>query len=157
MKKAHLLIVVLFALFMSGCWESAPQMVKGDETSSKKVLIASDATNYKKEVVTKVVDALVKDGCFVKVIGLDDLKTVNSDQFGAVVIVNPFLYSNIDPRADDYIKANPEAKKKIILFVTAGRELAEQYFSVDAVTGASVMETADSKANEIVSLVKKRF
>jgi menaquinone-dependent protoporphyrinogen IX oxidase len=156
MKKTCLLLV-LFALFLSGCWESAPQMVKGDETSSKKVLIASDATNFKKEVVTKVVDALVNDGYFAKVIGLDDLKTVNSEQFGAIVIVNPLLYSNIDSRADDYIKANPEAKKKIILFVTAGIERSEQYFSVDAVTGASVSETADSKANEIVSLVKKRF
>jgi hypothetical protein len=154
--KKYVLLMVVFAFLASGCKDNMAKLEAGDASSTKKVMIASDKTDFKKEVVTKVSEALIKDGYFVKVTGLDELNSADTAQFGAVVILNPCWAGAMDGKVSDYMK-NHVDDKKVIIFTTAGNGTWKPDLKVDVITGASVMETADSKANEIVSLVKKRF
>lgn len=147
---------MVLAFLASGCKDNMAKLEAGEASSTRKVFIAADTSDFKKEVVTKAVAGLVKDGYYVNVAGLDALKSADTAKFGAVVIVNTCWAGAMDGKVTDYMKDHAD-DTKVIIFTTSGDGKWRPDVKVDAVTGASVMETADSKAQEIVSLVKKRF
>jgi hypothetical protein len=154
--KKYMLFVIVFAFLVSGCKDNMTKIEAGDASFAKKVMIASEKSDFKKDVVIKAMGALVNDGYFVQVTGLDDLKTADTAQFGAVVVLNSCWAGAIDGKVNDFMKSHAD-DKKVIIFTTSGDGNWKPDLKVDVITGASVMETADSKAQEIVSLVKKRF
>jgi len=155
MKRA-LLLIIFFSFFASGCKDNMTKIEAGNASFAKKVMIASEKSDFKKDVVIKAMGALVKDGYFVQVTGLDDLKSADTAQFGAVVILNSCWAGAMDGRVNDFMRDHPD-DRNVIIFTTAGDGKWKPDLKVDVISGASVMETADSKAQEIVGLVKKKF
>ena len=154
--KKYILGMMVFAFLISGCKDNMTKIEAGDASFAKKVMIASEKSDFKKEVVIKAMEALVKEGYFVQVTGLDDLKTADTAQFGAVVILNPCWAGSMDGKVSDFMKGHAD-DQKVIIFTTSSDGKWKPDLKVDLISGASVMETTDSKAQEIVGLVKKKF
>jgi len=85
----------------------------------KKVLIASRASDFKKAVVSKVVESLKTDSVYIKIIGLSKIMEESTSAFQAIVLINTNMGRNLDPNAKAFLAAHPN-QGNIIVLTTSG-------------------------------------
>ena len=160
-----ILMTGLFVLLVTaGCQDEMAYLEKGSPSAERKVLIAGSASEFKQDVVTRVVKKLGTEKYYFKIIGLDGLEQEDLSQFGAVLLVARFAAGRMDARVTQFLKKDP-TNKKVIVFYTIGSDRADAVASaqaragiqVDAVTSASLPAQAEQRADELVSLIEARF
>ncbi len=148
-------LMISLNIVLLGC---TSRMVKtterGDKDCKKKVLIATQQSRFKEAVVSRVVAALEKDTCYVKIIDLRKLAGESTENYEAIVIVNTCWAGRLNRHARKFLK-NVQEKEKIILLTTAiGEDWKPKAVKVDAVTSASKMNKADAIADLIIDKVQ---
>jgi len=160
MQKIMLIsLVVLF--FVCGCEQDNVFFEKGDLNSSRKVLIAGTTSQFKKEVVAKIIEKLGTQDYYFKVIGLNQLEKEKTENYRAILLVTAFMAGKIDGRVKQYLQKNP-SDPKIIVFYTRGTEdplpdWSKPDIKVDAVSSSSLSDRVDKRVDELISLIIKRF
>lgn len=138
-------------IIISGC---SLGMVKGLERGNKhcdkRILIATQQSEFKEVVVSRVLDGLVKDACYIKVMDLKKLASESTGKYQAIVILNTCWVWRLNRHARGFLKESSE-KERIILLTTANDEnWRPKKVQVDAITSASKMDRADSVAERII-------
>jgi len=83
------LVLVMAFLAFYGCAAKAVNTTEwGDLKADQRVLIATQRSEFKEAVVSRVVEDLEKDLCYVKVIDLKQLKIDSATDYDAIVVVN---------------------------------------------------------------------
>ena len=152
---------MFLGIVFCGC-AGTPVMIleRGDKDAAKRVLIATEQSEFKEAVTSRIMDTLEQEGCFVRLIGLENLADESVGHYGAIVIINSYEFWQIDWDASDFIDSVDEkAQEKIILLTTVGGTLQEQIFNpgrgnVDSISSASVMSKADSISGEIIEKIQ---
>lgn len=147
--------VLFVGIALSGC---APCMVReveiGDKSRTNRILIATQQSEFKEAVVSKVVDALKNHAGYIKVIGLGKLAEESSEDYDAIAIINACMVWQLDPQASDFLDSVQE-KEKVVLLTTAGGEgCRPEKAQVDAITSASKMSKVDRIAETLVNKVR---
>ena len=151
------LSLIILGAVISAC---APQMVKerelGEITAARKVLIAMQQSEFKEAVISGVVDALEREGCFVNVINSDKLSRSRTEDYEAVVVLDSFKAWRLNKHVRKFLKNVHDGEKhKIIFVVTANFQgLVPDIVGVDTITSASRMEKADVVTGEIIEKVR---
>jgi hypothetical protein len=133
---------------------------RGDKDAAKRVLIATEQSEFKEAVTARIMDALEQKGCFIRLIGLENLADESVGHYGAIVIINSYEFWQIDWDASDFIdSADEQEQEKIILLTTVGGSLQEQIFNpgrgnVDSISSASAMSKADGISAELIEKIK---
>ena len=148
--------VVLLATLASCAHAPVVDRTLNDERLASKVLIATDKGAYKQLLVDKIVAGLKDRPCFIKVVGLDQLRADIGGDFDCLVIVNTCHAWSIDGRANGFIKATSD-KGKVVLVTTSRTGWRPQIPGVDSMTAASKKHTADDVAGRVVAQVLKRL
>lgn len=137
-------------LVIYGC---APKMVKtierGNPGAATRVLIASEASDFKQAVIEQVVTGYAERDLFFKITGLQNLADETATDYAAVIIINSCVAWQLNPRANAFIKkaAMPE---KVILLTTAGdQDWQPGVEGVDAITAASISADIERTADKI--------
>jgi uncharacterized membrane protein len=148
-----------FLIFLSlVVWGCVSPLVETTESrpvavSKSSVLIATQKTKFKQEVVSEIRNALNNHSIFIKIVDVKNLKDEGARDFSAVVIINRALAGRPDPRVESYIDYEPQ-KNKIILLTTGILDAWKpDTEGVDAMTLASVIKKSDKIAKKIVSKV----
>jgi hypothetical protein len=128
------------------------------ETESGKVLITAQKSDYKSLVVEELTAKLQSVTARVEVTGLNALKEIDPAQYDALVLINTCMAWEPDPRAVRFLNAHPEVQERTVLFTTSGDgswlpDLQKRSWSVDALSGASAVESAGTKAARIYELI----
>jgi len=157
MKKQFfygLLLVSLSITFSVSASQSGENYTE-DQNPEKIVLIATEESQFKKAVVSKVTEALEKHSCSVKVTDLEKLSDESIQNYQAIVIINTCRVSQLNKHVRKFLKkVNEDEKKKIILLTTAKREAWKpKEAEVDAITSASKMNKVDSIAETIIKKI----
>jgi len=148
-----------FLLFLSlVVWGCASPPVETTESRpvdipKSRVLIATQNTKFKQEVVSEIRSALNNHSIFIKVVDVKNLRFEGALDFSAVVIINRALAGRPDPRVESYIDNEPQKNKIIILTTGVLDAWKPDTESVDAMTSASVIRKSDKIAQKIVSKV----
>jgi hypothetical protein len=155
------IVAVAAGLLLSGCMTNMPPSEVGSRDNPRKVLIASEDTGFKRNVVDRLVGKLGTRDWYFHIIGLDGLAAQDAAPYGAVLILAHMRGGRIDGRAMGYVRDDP-ANPKVILFYTRGAEtpLPESLqpdLQVDAVSSASRTDRVDTRAEELSALIAKRF
>ncbi len=163
MKAARLLAPALLPLLLMACSVGRSVVPPSDigtyevgaETTDTKILLASSDSDFKVEVARRLSESLEDRLVYVKFIGLKQLMKEDVSDYAAIVLMTRCTSWAIDPETKAFLEKNPELSG-IIVLITSGDggwkpEMEGKKF--DAVTSASVLENADSVAEEILEKV----
>jgi hypothetical protein len=123
----------------------------------KKVLIASRASVYKTGLVEKIKKAFKDDSVFIKCIGLAQLKTENTDGYGAIVLINTCMAWDWDRNVRAFLKSGKDTRPVIVLTTSGSGDWLpkKKKWHVDAVAAASLKTNVDGVAGEMVLKIKQ--
>jgi hypothetical protein len=143
-------------LVFFGCAARAVKTTEwGDVRADQRVLIATQRSEFKEAVVSRILEDLRKDLCYVKVIDLRGLKDEPTAEYDAVIVVNTCKAWSLSRGASRFVK-DFEDKEKVVLLTTAGGgDWMPKSAGVDAITSASKSQKVDPLAHEIVGRVRK--
>lgn len=153
-------LAVLFVL--SGCMQDIQSLEKGNPAAARKVLVAGAGSDFKNQVVMKVVQALSAEDCYIKIVSPDNLSEEKTGGYNAILLVTAMMAGRLNGQIVKFIAGDP-ANPKVIVFCTSGDEnlqtdrIRAVIGKADAVTSASVVARVDERARQILDLVRKRF
>jgi hypothetical protein len=148
---------VLMACFLisTGCsLKTVDTSETGDKTTAKsKVLIATQKSRFKDEVVSEIKKVLDDKVKYIKVVDVKWLPNESVDNYRAIVIINACMAGRPDPRVESFIDTIQDKKKLVVL--TTGRLDSWKPDSpeVDAITSASSMSESGVVARRIADKV----
>jgi hypothetical protein len=153
----------LLALFLAFNLSVFASEVQGEKDArkaiEKKVLIATQESPFKKAVISRVEEALQKEGYSLKSIGLKELSGESAGYYQAIVIVNTCRAWQLNGQVRRFLKNIPvNEKRKIVLLTTANsKNWHPKLPEVDAITSASKMSEAGDVAQYIINRVELLF
>jgi len=150
-------ICLLMVCFMTsfGCTlKTVDTFETGDKTIVKnKVLIVTQKSRYKSEVVSEIKNALGENVFYIKVVDVKWLPNEAVDHYSAIVILNRCMAGRPDPRVEIFIDNTQDKNKLVVL--TTGRldSWKPESPEVDAITSASTMSETGVVARTIADKV----
>lgn len=157
--KSCLFIAICLLL---GCTASTKIAELGNLNSSKKVLIATENTEFKQEIVDRLTQKLGMPDYYFKVIGINLLPETNTDPYNAILVISKITAGRIQQKTSAYLQ-NKASDPKLVVLVTSGSgdpysEIFQTNLKgVDAITSASKMNKVEEITDQIAVLIKKRF
>jgi hypothetical protein len=156
-----ILVSLFSAILLSGCRTNMVPYEAGDVGNSRKVLIAGEASEFKKNVVAEVIESLGTEDWYFRIIGLDQLEQEDTEHYGAILLITAMQGGRMSEKVITYLGQDPE-NPKMIVFFTRGSEdpLPEKYrldIHVDAVSSASKDARVGLRAEQLVDLLERRF
>ena len=150
------LALVAVALVAFGCAVRAIKTTEtGDPRAHNKVLIATQRSEFKEAVVSRIVEDLRKDLHYVKVIDLKVLKDEPAREYDAIVVVNTCKAWRMSRGASSFVKSFEEKEKVVLLTTAGGGDWMPKSVGVDAITSASKSQKVDPLADDIVGRVRR--
>lgn len=134
------IIIIGFAIYVYKFYPRTADSYEIVVTNPKeKVLIATQSTEFKNLLVKNLCDSLKSKSVYVKVIDIDKITEVGSDNWDRILIINSFIIQ-LNKEINNFLKK--DSTKKILLVVTAGGAdwRPKQEIKVDAITSASRIE-----------------
>lgn len=157
LKKILSFVLILIAgLFLVGIWytrtysmEEAKAFEVHSPNLDKKLLIATQGSDFKNSVTAGIVEQYEMDSIYIKVIDVSDLDNIDPDQFDALVIVHTWENWKPPKVVQSFIEEHNDAKNKMVVLTTSG-EGSYKMDNVDAITGESEVGDAPSFVDRIV-------
>lgn len=134
-------LVVLFGVYLllnrQGVVE--PYAV-GSPAMDKKVLIASQGSDFKNAVVESLTTYLEKKQAYVKVIDITSLSEVNEDEWDAVILIHTTEYSKLQPDVDQFLGRATDLDRVVLLTTSGSGDWKTDKYDVETITSASKRE-----------------
>ncbi|MBT8195453.1 MAG: hypothetical protein HKO56_03710 [Bacteroidia bacterium] len=119
---------------------------------SKKVLIASQGSTFKNELVSKIIKVLNSDSTYIKVIDVTSLSTEDVNEWNAVIVIHTWEYG--EAQFDAYQFAKTSVFDDRINVVTTSGNGEEQMLGIDAISSASITDEIPGIAIEVRSKIR---
>lgn len=125
----------------------------------KKIVVVSQKSKFKKKVLEILEEKCVKENIKIANINVKKLKTLDLQNYSAILIVSSSHQNNVTKKMNEFIKRlTIEDKQKVVLFETSPNEQwVSPLKNVDALTSASRMTKVASIAQEILGKIKSKF
>ena len=164
MRKIIVTIIISFIglFFVCSCTKDMEAFEKGNIETPQKVLIAGTDSEFKQNVVNKIIETLGTKDYYFKIIGLEQLDKEETKSYGAILLISSCMAGKIDGRVTQFLQKDP-TNQKVIFFYTIGDEdtppsgKAKPDIEVDAITSASIPDRVEERADELVTLIEERF
>ena len=164
MRKIIIMIIIslMGLFFVCSCMQDMEPVEKGNIEATQKVLIAGTDSEFKQNVVNKVIETLGTQDYYFKIIGLNQLDKEETEPYGAILLINSYMAGKIDRRVTQFLQNDP-TNSKVIIFYTIGDEnhppsgKAKPDTNVDAITSASLPNRIDERVDQLVTLIEERF
>lgn len=157
---AGLLLAVL-VLFCAGYWLKYRQGVIAGSSietpgATRRMLIASQGSEYKEALVRKLVAQLQADSVAVRLVDVTQLPTVREAEYDAAILICSIEYYAAQKDVAAYIAA-AQRPERIVLHTTSGQgDMPPRQCRIDAITGASQAEVLDDKAAAILARLPRQ-
>ncbi len=130
----------------------------GDRQSGRRVLIATEQSQFKERLVGQITDALRDEAYFVRLIDVRRLADESSFDYGAIVVVNTCRAWQLDRNVRQFLaKLDDHEKEKIVLLTTRSGNWTPQLVGVDALTSASEVDRIPALAAAIVAEIRQKM
>jgi len=149
----YLLFAALMVIIFSSCSRNIKETTINNLNASHKIVIASNGSDFRDSIRERIIKKY-SDNCYIEVINLDKLQTVEYDRYDAILVMDAIIaWGGFNPEMRNYIDSLND-KKKVVLFLSAGdEELKYSYKGVDAISSASVVEEEDKVVKEIIGKI----
>jgi len=125
-------------LLAAGCATKAVKTASfGTDSAARRVLIATEQSDFKAAVISSVTGALDPDAVYVKVIDIAHLAAEPSAAYDAVILINTVYAWQMNEQAAAFLKDNTARQRVILLSTADGEDWESGIPGIDAITSAS--------------------
>ncbi len=143
-------VVVLMLAILLACARSVPEVRHVVVNAEFTLLIASDASQFKDAVRSRVFDHY-KTYSNVEVVNIGRLKTLQADDFDAVLIIDTCLgWSRFNPSMKAFLDSAGDPDRVVLVLTVDDTDWDFTYQGVDAITAASRMEDESRLAENLI-------
>lgn len=143
-------IVVLMLANLLACARSVPEVRHVVVNAEFTLLIASDASEFKDAVRSRVFD-YYRTSSNVEVVNIGRLKTLRADDFDAVLILDTCLgWSRFNPSMKSFLDSAGDPERVVLVLTVDDTDWDFTYQGVDAITAASRMEDESRLAENLI-------
>lgn len=150
-------LLILFAFWYK--WQYSMDKAESFEVNSSelpnKVLIASQGSDFKMNLVSSIIDNLRDKEVYLKVIDVTDLKNVHEDSWNAIVIIHTWEYNQPQEDASKFIDGAEEPEKLIIIGTSGSGDLRIK--GIDGMSSASMMRDVDGTTEYVLSKIEEKL
>lgn len=146
------LIIALFGIFLLINRQGVVEAYDiGESESSRKLLIASQGSNFKNALVESVTTHMAKESIYVSVIDVTDLENIKEDDWDAVLLIHTTEQWKLQPDVKAYLGRAQSLDKVIVVTTSGSGEWKSEEYDVDVMTSASRSEELPMLTNDIVT------
>jgi len=133
-----ILIIALLSAYIIMNWQGVidPYQV-GDPNAPKKVLIASQGSDFKNILLEDMVGQLKSDNIYMSIIDCTSLKKDNSTDWNAIVIIHTTKVHQMPKYVSTYLQRFSDLSRFILVSTSGGGDEMITEFEVDAISTAS--------------------
>jgi hypothetical protein len=145
--------VVLLAVPLSIRYEeehvlhAVPAVSIGDPASRHHVLIATQGTDFKDELVSAIIADLRRHGVFISQIDISALPQVRAADWSAIILLHDWKFGRAPGVVRQFVDRLPDRHRLIVVTTSGGGH--EKLPGVDAISTASVDRDVPSRLAEI--------
>ncbi|MDE3740288.1 hypothetical protein [Maribacter polysaccharolyticus] len=151
------LVIFLGVFFLFAIWykyEYAMEMAEVYEINTpqlnKRLLIATQGSDFKNSVSKGVIDHYRTDSVYIKVIDVSSIMEVSFEDYDAILILHTWEYNQAPEAVTTFLENAGSFKNKTVILTTSG-EGSETMEGVDALTGESRLEDAPKSIERILA------
>ncbi|SFR66583.1 hypothetical protein [Maribacter stanieri] len=123
-------------------------------TLDKKLLIATQGSDFKDKVTSDIVDHFKSDSVYIEVVDVESLNDIDPNNFNALVIIHTWENWKPPLSVQSFIDKYGNESNKIIVFTTSG-DGDNTMEGVDAIAGESKLSEAPLFINRIIDRLNK--
>ena len=146
-KKIVILFVSLLALLLllavwykySYAMDTAESYEVNSVEYSKKLLIATQGSEFKDKITHNVINYFKNDSIFINVIDISALKEIEPADYNVFLLIHTWENWNPPVHIESFINGAKDYKDKIVVITTSG-EGSHKMSNIDAITGESKTE-----------------
>ena len=120
-----------------------------ENNNGKNLLIASQGSDYKNEIVANVVNEFKDKDIKIKVIDVTTIGDEDVQDWDAFLIMHTIEIWEPEENAKSFLDANYDSENMVVLATSGSGDI--QMDGIDGMTGASIMENVQDKSNVIIS------
>lgn len=129
----------------------AGSYVAGNPALEPRVLIATQGSSFKDAVVDRIVADLKPRVGYLKVMDVSELPAIHDNEWTVIVVIHTWEYGK--PQADAAAFVNRVADKRKLVVVTTSGGGEQKMPGIDAISAASQMREAPSRADAVMAKV----
>jgi hypothetical protein len=119
------------------------------QTNTKKILIATQGSEYKNDVVSAITDEFKSKSIYIKIIDVSLLGKVNPDEWNAILILHTWEVWKPEENSEKFLKKHFDSSKMFVLATSgSGDNMVD---GMDGITGASSLDLIDKDSKTIIS------
>jgi hypothetical protein len=124
-------------------------------TLKNRILIASRDSEFKRELVDRLIAAYRYRDVYLKIIGINALKHENAKNYSAVVVLNTCMGWTVDVEVERFLEKYGAMDSIIVLTTSDGGDVLPdmQNRNIDAISSASVKDQIQPVADEMIGKI----
>jgi len=146
-----LAIFFLFALWYKNEYsmETAETYEVNTQNLEKKLLLATQGSDYKNTVTQAIVDYYKSDSIYLKVIDVSVLNEIVPADYDAILVLHTWEYEKPPAEVATFIERTSSYQDKIVILTTSGPGTSKME-GVDAITGESILDDVPRVVDNII-------
>ncbi|QXP58354.1 hypothetical protein [Olleya sp. HaHaR_3_96] len=118
----------------------------------QKIVIATQGSPFKNAITKKIVNHYRSDSIYMKIINVEDLQTIDPENYNAVIIIH--TWENLKPPMTvvDFFNKIGKEQNNVIVLTTSGQGYYKMQ-EVDAITGESRLDNVNVYTRQIIEKV----
>lgn len=163
MSAIRYLFLAAFAVVLSACatpyyfWSQTDTALVEVNSSDleTKILIASRKSDFKDAVIDRVREAFQEKDVYIKIIGLENLKTEDAAPYSTIVLINTGMAWGVDPLVETFVDAHAAATPTIVLTTSNRGDIYPDLEGrdIDAIASASTPSEIDPVADQLIEKI----
>ena len=150
------LVIALFGLYLLINRQGVVEAYDiGDSETSRKLLIASQGSDFKNALVESLTTHLAKESIYMHVIDVTDLENVKEDDWDAFLLIHTTEQWKLQPDVKAFLDRAKYLDKVVVVTTSGSGEWKSEEYDVDVMTSASKSEELPVLTNDIVSKLQE--
>ncbi len=126
-----------------------------DSSLEKRLLIATQGSAYKNDLVEYVVDSIRSKEVYIQVIDISQLEEYYNDSWDALLVIHTWEYGKPPEAVNSFVTQHYDLDKMLFLATSGSGE--EKIEGIDAITGASKKDEIETHRSAILSFVRQKM
>ena len=144
------LLVIIFGIYLLVNRQGVAEPFEvGSADMSKKVLIATQGSEYKNLMVDTLVSRLKAEDVYISITDISNLSEINQEDWDAEVIIHTTEASKLPDPVKKYFEGIEDPDEIILLITSGDGTWKPEECKVDVLTSASKVDDISEKANSI--------
>ncbi len=148
--------VICLILIIFSAWyvikfypRSAIESETGDPGSSYRILIATQSSDFKNDIVDRLMVLYSDYEVFVKVTDISNLPEINPENWQGIALINTTIANQMNTDVEDFLERIGSSERTIALMTSGGGDYELPQLLIDGISTASRMNETEKFALQI--------